>query len=117
MKLTEISIFTDSVIEAAAFYEKLLGRPPVHQEEGFAMFQFDGQEIVIHKNMPEQKGGAPHQSHAGFSVADLDTAVRDLKANGVVIQYPPKKYPWGRSAYLRDPSGNLIELKDARQGG
>lgn len=33
---------------------------------------------------------------------------------GMTIEYPPRDYDWGRSAYLRDPNGGLIELKQSR---
>jgi len=46
------------------------------------------------------------------SVEDVDAIVERLQAQGVTFVSGPRNYPdWGiRSAYLRDPDGNLIEL-------
>jgi catechol 2,3-dioxygenase-like lactoylglutathione lyase family enzyme len=32
---------------------------------------------------------------------------------GLVLRVEPRDYPWGRSAYLRDPDGRLVELAQA----
>jgi predicted enzyme related to lactoylglutathione lyase len=43
-------------------------------------------------------------------VADLDTAVADLEAAGVRVRRSEYTPGAGRQAFLRDPSGNRIEL-------
>jgi catechol 2,3-dioxygenase-like lactoylglutathione lyase family enzyme len=42
-------------------------------------------------------------------VADIDAAVADIRGHGVRVSDPQTVGP-GRQAFLRDPSGNLIEL-------
>ncbi len=46
------------------------------------------------------------------TVEDVDASVERLQAQGVQFLTDPRDFPgWGiRSAYLRDPDGNLIEL-------
>ena len=44
------------------------------------------------------------------SVADLDEACDELRAQGTSLMVEPRDYPWSRSAYLRDPDGRLVEL-------
>ena len=48
-------------------------------------------------------------------VEDVDKTYLDFTKKGVVFTLPPQDMPgWGiRSAYLRDPDGNLIELSSA----
>jgi len=48
-------------------------------------------------------------------VEDLDGLVEELRGRGVQFVPGPQDYPdWGiRSAYLRDPDGNLIELSSS----
>jgi catechol 2,3-dioxygenase-like lactoylglutathione lyase family enzyme len=47
----------------------------------------------------------------GFKVPDCDAAFAELRAAGVPEAAPPTDRPWGqRTAYVRDPDGNLIEL-------
>jgi catechol 2,3-dioxygenase-like lactoylglutathione lyase family enzyme len=36
-----------------------------------------------------------------------------VRAEGVEFLVEPRDYPWGRSAYLRDPDGRLVELAQA----
>ncbi len=43
------------------------------------------------------------------SVPDVDAAGRALRALGYAFAVEPRDYPWGRSAYLRDPDGRLVE--------
>ncbi len=44
------------------------------------------------------------------SVVDLDEVCDELRAQGTWLMVKPRDYPWGRSAYLRDPDGRLVEL-------
>jgi catechol 2,3-dioxygenase-like lactoylglutathione lyase family enzyme len=44
------------------------------------------------------------------SVADLERACDELRGRGIALLAEPREYPWGRSAYLRDPDGRLLEL-------
>ncbi len=48
-------------------------------------------------------------------VDDVDDTVEELGDRGVQFELGPQDFPdWGiRSAYLRDPDGNLIELSGA----
>jgi len=112
MKLSEVAVFTEAVEETVAFYQRLLGSAPAHQEDGFALFQMDGFQLVVHRNYVADKDGPPGESHVGFSVDDLDASIGSLQLAGYEVQFPPRDYPWGRSAYLRDPAGNLLELSE-----
>ena len=50
-----------------------------------------------------------------IGVANVDAEVTRMQASGITIILGPQDLPaWGmRSAYLRDPDGNLIELTGA----
>ena len=48
-----------------------------------------------------------------MSVEDLDAVCASLAANEYTFLFEPRDYPWGRSAYLRDPDGRLVELAQA----
>lgn len=45
-----------------------------------------------------------------FRVRDLDAMVRQLQANGNVVEVDPESYPNGRFAKVHDPEGNAIQL-------
>src|ERR1700674_2969146 len=51
----------------------------------------------------------------GLEIADLNDAVRYLRTRGVeIVGEPAMRYEargMGRSIYLRDPEGNIVELK------
>ena len=48
-------------------------------------------------------------------MAQLEAACLALRATGVDLLVEPRDYPWGRSAYLRDPDGRLVELSELSQ--
>ena len=110
MQPTEIAYFTDDVAGMAAFYRALLGVEPAAQSEGMAIFQAGATKIFIHHRYTPEPGDLPPEDHIAFTVADVDAACRSLAQNGITIEVAPKDYYWGRSAYLRDPGGQLIEL-------
>ena len=58
----------------------------------------------------ETEGELPPDNHIAFAVADVDSASEALMQNGMTLEAPPQDYYWGRSAYLRDPDGQQIEL-------
>jgi predicted enzyme related to lactoylglutathione lyase len=80
--VVEVAIFTDEVEAVRAFYESVLGVAPE----------------------AEWPGGAV------FSAGDVNRACDELRAGGIDVLVPPRDYPWGRSAYLRDPDGRILEL-------
>lgn len=110
MKLVELAYFTEDVGAMAAYYRALLGREPVHESDNIAIFDADGTTILIHQTYTPAEGELPPRDHVAFAVADVDARSRELVAQGLVLDEPPREYDWGRCAYLTDPSGNLIEL-------
>jgi catechol 2,3-dioxygenase-like lactoylglutathione lyase family enzyme len=110
MKLSEIAIFTDNVNSVADFYQRLLGTEPMHREEGLAIFQSGDAHLLIHMRYEPTEGLPPCENHTAFAVEDLEAAVTELSQRGITLEIPPREYDWGRSAYLRDPEGRLLEL-------
>jgi catechol 2,3-dioxygenase-like lactoylglutathione lyase family enzyme len=47
------------------------------------------------------------------SVDDLAAACAEAMGAGLELLIEPREYAWGRSAYLRDPDGRLVELTQA----
>jgi predicted enzyme related to lactoylglutathione lyase len=115
MKLREVAIFTDQVDSVAQFYQRLLGRAPAHRGAGIAIFKLGDAEVLIHTRYNPGPGDLPCENHTAFAVADLDSAVADLAERGLTVDIPPRDYDWGRSAYLRDPDGQLLELHESQE--
>jgi catechol 2,3-dioxygenase-like lactoylglutathione lyase family enzyme len=113
MKFQEVAIFTDKVDATADFYQRLLDAKPMVREQGFALFQVGDMQVIIHTLYEPEPQWPPCESHTGFVVSNLDETIAELSQRGITLEVPPRKYDWGRSAYLRDPAGHLIELHDA----
>ncbi len=111
MKLEEIAIFTDQVAESTKFYQSLGGKT-AYQNENMAVIQFENVNILIHARYEPGEGDLPCENHIAFGTTNLDAEIERLKASDTVIEYPPANYDWGRSAYLRDPNGLLVELSE-----
>jgi catechol 2,3-dioxygenase-like lactoylglutathione lyase family enzyme len=112
MQLAEMAFFTDSVADMIAFYRRLLAAEPVARSDDMAVFQVGPTRIFIHRNYRPGEGELPPEQHMAFAVEDLDAACRTLRGLGLGLEVEPRDYYWGRSAYLRDPDGHLIELSE-----
>lgn len=108
--LLEVAYFTEDVAAMADFYTKLLGSDPVAVSEDMAIFMAGDTKIFIHKTYAAGDGELPPENHCAYAVEDVDAACAALEAAGLSVEVSPKDYYWGRSAYLRDPDGHLIEL-------
>lgn len=116
MRIAEVAIFTDNVDAAAGFYERLLGVAPGQRGEGFAIFKVGGAEVLIHETYEAAPGDVPCENHVAFAVADVDRCVAELESRGLCVEIAAREYEWGRSAYLRDPDGHLLEIHQAELG-
>lgn len=108
--LAELAYFTDDVNRMAVFYERLLGAAPSARSDAMAIFLVNDTKLFIHKTYTPDPGDLSPENHVALAVPDVDMACGALQAQGVAVELPPKDYYWGRSAYLRDPDGHLIEL-------
>jgi len=70
-------------------------------------------KILVHERSAGLSDGPPSEDHYALAVDDLATSCDTLRARGLVLLVEPRDYPWGRSAYLRDPDGRLVELSQA----
>jgi catechol 2,3-dioxygenase-like lactoylglutathione lyase family enzyme len=110
VRLAEIARFTDDVAGMAAFYRRLLAAEPVAESDGMAIFLVGETKLFIHRAYTPSEGDLPPENHVAFAVSDVDATCRELTAGGLALEVAPKDYYWGRSAYLRDPDGCLLEL-------
>lgn len=111
--IVEVALFTDDVAPIKAFYADLLGAPPVAEWPGGAIFSAGGAKVLVHERATAIEGGPPNEDHFALGVLDLDRVCRGLRELGFTFLLEARDYPWGRSAYLRDPDGRLVELAQA----
>ena len=102
--LSEIALFTDDVDGLVDFYRRVLGREPAASWPGGATFDVDGVTMLIHVKGEAREDMPPNVDHFALRVADVDADAARLGAEA-------KDYDWGRSAYLHDPDGRLVELQ------
>ena len=107
-RIAEVALFTEDVARLAAFYERLLGRPPDSRSDSHASFELGGTTLFIHV-AGDGVEGAPDTDHVAFAL-DQDAAAERARAAGAEV-VGPRDFYWGRSAYLRDPDGRAVELQ------
>jgi glyoxylase I family protein len=107
-----VSINVHDVAAGVRFYTEVLGlarrgdRPDLGVDG--AWLDAGGQQVhLIGAPVPDQAG-----QHFAVLVDDLDATVAELRARGLVVSDAMPVGP-GRQSFLRDPSGNLIELHQA----
>ena len=109
----EVALFTDDVAAVGNFYQWLLGTEPVAQWPGGMLFSVGGGKLLVHERAGEQTDGPPNEDHFAVTVDDLAEACSTAVDAGLALLVEPREYPWGRSAYLRNPDGRLVELAQA----
>jgi catechol 2,3-dioxygenase-like lactoylglutathione lyase family enzyme len=110
MTVSEIALFTDDVESAKAFYERVLGAGPVAEWPGGAIYAAGDGKLLVHERAAAMNDGPPNEDHFALASDDLDGLCDALRSAGVTFLVEPRDFPWGRSAYVRDPDGRLVEL-------
>lgn len=119
-RLEEIARFCNDVNRCVAFYEAVLGvRPASWQPGQTATFMLGRVKLFLHQRSEARDPAWPLQDedHIAFAVEDVDGACKELQSAGLTIEVGPRDFYWGRSAYLRDPDGRLVELHHGAPGG
>jgi glyoxylase I family protein len=104
-----VSINVDDVDAALEFYVDALGLKPRPDRPDFG---FPGAWLDAGAQQVHLIGAAPppdRGQHFAVLVDDLDAAVADLRAKGIDVS-EPAPVGTGRQSFLRDPSGNQVEL-------
>jgi glyoxylase I family protein len=104
-----VSVCVRDVDEAVAFYRDSLGCTVLPRPDfgfGGAWLDAGGQQVHLMQDAEPLTGS----HHFAIRVTDLDEAVADLRARGVKVDTVPHTAGAGKQAFLRDPSGNFIEL-------
>ena len=110
MKLIELAYFTDDVQAMSDFYRALLGAEAIATSDDMAIFMNGDVKIFIHRTYQQGADDLPPENHTAFEVEDVDVVCEDLIQKGMTLEVAPQDYYWGRSAYLRNPDGYLIEI-------
>jgi catechol 2,3-dioxygenase-like lactoylglutathione lyase family enzyme len=112
-----VAIQVDDLDAARRFYRDVMGLAEIADRPDFevdgAWFQLGAHEL--HLGVEEGHRG-PERQHFAVEVSDLDAAVAAIESHGVPVRKTGLTFPRaGNQAFLRDPSGNLIELNEPQQ--
>jgi catechol 2,3-dioxygenase-like lactoylglutathione lyase family enzyme len=105
-----VSLNVRDADEAVRFYREVLGLEQIPRPEfGFPGFwlRSGAQEIHLIEVADHR---APDGQHFAFRVDDIDGVVADIRRHGIEVSTPFHIPGGGRQSFLKDPSGNLIEL-------
>ena len=118
--LDYVVLIVSDLDRALAFYTGTLGLTLQHRAEKYAQMKAGMTRLALYTRdaMAETLGTALDRPSAsapafelGFKVTDCDAAFAELVGAGAPVVVPPTLRSWGqRTAYVRDPDGNLIEL-------
>ncbi len=125
--------------QALAFYQAAFGYEVIFQERGMTtqIQQITGlpglrcdlaqlrsplsghllELIAFHDGPPDREEHAPTRvgaAHVAFKVRDLDAAVEAMRHLGAEMIGEITQFEEGRSAYLREPSGTVVELDESQ---
>jgi len=125
MIASHFRLLAGNFAETFRFYREVVGLPTTYPPDAagpYAEFDLGGDKYLglFDRALMLEAVGRPADSertqdvHAMMciSVEDVDDEARRLQALGVELVGPPADHePWGmRTAYVRDPEGNLVEL-------
>ncbi|MBT1682409.1 VOC family protein [Curtobacterium flaccumfaciens] len=117
MSFASVRIITDDLEGMVAFYERITGQPAERPAPVFAQFSGPGGTLAIASTATvAMLGGAltPATNRSvliEFEVADVDGDFAGLQLGSDDVVLAPTTMPWGnRSALVRDPDGNVVNL-------
>ena len=111
-----VIFYVANPLASAAFYETILGKPPVEASPGFVMFALEnGLKLGLwSRPTVEPKVTAPcGGSEIAFPAetgADVDRRHAEWMARGVTILQAPTALDFGRSFVALDPDGNRLRV-------
>lgn len=116
-RIQHVNLLVDNIAHADQFYGEILGLPRVpNPEQGFRsrFFQLaDGQQFHVNE-IPDDR---PYRAHVCIVVDDFNDVFRRAKTAGVIdieVWGKIRRLPSGTAQmFLRDPSGNLVEISAA----
>jgi predicted enzyme related to lactoylglutathione lyase len=117
MSFASVRIITDDLEGVVAFYERVTGQQAERPAPVFAQFSGQGATLAIASTATVAVlGGAltPATNRSvliEFEVADVDGDFAGLQLGSDDVVLEPTTMPWGnRSALVRDPDGNVVNL-------
>lgn len=120
----ETSLYVDDLERSRSFYTSVFGFPVLVQDQRFCALDVSGQQVLLlfrkgEALNPVSTSGGTIPSHSGqgqlhvaFAVGlnELDAWELRLQRMGCTVESHVRWERGGKSIYLRDPDGHLLEL-------
>jgi len=95
--------------KAVAWYQKHFGGQPT--KEGEERLMFGETRMIFQKNDKPTPSSGSVLDHIGFSVTDLDAAMKALESDGARVANPARDVPGlFKLAFVDDPWGTRLEI-------
>jgi lactoylglutathione lyase len=111
-----VGLFVENLEASVSYYKDIVGLPLLNKGDGWAHFDAGNGSLfeVFSGGKATQEPKKPDRQSIvfGFQVENLDSAVAELKARGVVFSGDVKTHKTTRWAYFSDPEGNRLEIKE-----
>jgi catechol 2,3-dioxygenase-like lactoylglutathione lyase family enzyme len=115
-----ITLFTEDIGQASAFYQKVFGLQPVFAEDTDVMFRLENTLLFLTRTAEAPRmiapavagrpGNGPRHVFA-MIVDDVDAVCEELAGKGVALLNGPEDRAWGmRTANFQDPDGYVWEI-------
>jgi catechol 2,3-dioxygenase-like lactoylglutathione lyase family enzyme/predicted SnoaL-like aldol condensation-catalyzing enzyme len=116
-RFNSICMITENVPALRDFYCRVL-QTSAEGDDAFTALSTEGAQLTLfhprgmEQMAPGSMAGSGHSSYAlEFEVQDVDREYERLRELGVPIVKPPTTQAWGlRSAWFRDPDGNIVNF-------
>lgn len=122
--VVETAIYVEDIGRARAFYEGLLGLEPLFADERLCALNVGGRGVLLlfrkgstlqtvtlpGGTIPPHDGGGPVHFALAVASAELPRWEEHLARAGVPVEGRTAWPRGGRSLYIRDPDGCLVEL-------
>lgn len=122
-KVTAVVLLVKDLQPSLVFYRDIMGLEVAQVEAKFAAFKMDDQDFALIEYSEAadmvKVGEAAFHAQIGTMgkallctrVENVDVAYETLSAKGVEFTQPPVDQYWGlRTAFFKDPEGNLWEI-------
>jgi len=114
VRFSQVRLLVDDYGAAFAFYRDVLGLEPGFGDESsdYASFRLEGGTLAIFKRAEQGEVVTLRAAGDGaLVVLEVDDVDALVERHRVHVAGPTDRPDWGgRVAYLRDPSGNAVEL-------
>lgn len=114
---TGFILYTINYEACASFYKEVLNLPILYVKESLTCFEFGGSYLMVELDDEAERRQASLSSRdktcLRINVRDVRQACKTLDDNQ--IKYDYQENDWGTIAKFRDPDGNLIAFRSAKE--